>query len=315
MRQAIRWCHGVVSGLALASTLGCSGSDSGKPGGEGDEHAAVVGQMYSTLVEGDIAKAAELTTKLDAAAEAAPQDGYTTFYSGLVRLWRLSEGTAETGSALSSPTVDGQEMIDRLATARVMLPDDARVPGFLGLSRVILGSVTGDTASVDAGEADLEDSIDMLPAYGHFLSATAHDYQPVGSAGFETSVADMESLARACDYEKDDSGAYVYPPGKLDYQHHVCNDEGIVAHVFEGVFITWGDIALKARWAPEKVRPLYESAKSSPTYAKWPFAAELEKRLSELDERAALYADDDVSNDPPMWATEGHICTGCHVKE
>ena len=127
-------------------------------------------------------------------------------------------------------------------------------------------------------------------------------------------ISDLAALTDACGYETDASGSFQYLSGRQDYQHHVCNNEAIVPHVFEGVFITYGDYALKAGFAPDKVRAIYSSAKNSPTYADWPFAHELEKRLEQIEVRAGLYADQDPFNDPPLWTAGKWVCVGCHQK-
>jgi hypothetical protein len=57
---------------------------------------------------------------------------------------------------------------------------------------------------------------------------------------------------------------------------------------------------------------MYRSAKLAPRFDKWPFASALEARIDQADDRAALYADADASNDPKIWLQDGHICTGCH---
>jgi hypothetical protein len=203
-------------------------------------------------------------------------------------------------------------MIDRLRKAHDLLPGDPRVPAFLGLGEVRVGLILGSTDLIDSGRVDLDEGITRLPAYGHFLRVSAFDGTAKDSADFQSVIDNMKGVIQYCTYQADASGRYQYLQGPLDYARHVCNDDGIVPHVWEGLFITFGDIALKAGWEPEKARALYESAKSSPAYESWPFAPDLEKRIAEIELRASLYADGDKTNDPPVWTDDGHVCTGCH---
>ena len=77
----------------------------------------------------------------------------------------------------------------------------------------------------------------------------------------------------------------------------------------------YGDVLVKSG-DPILGRQLYETAKQSPTFDAWPFAGELEARITSADERAALYLDDDRQNDPPTWMEgTGSLCVGCHASK
>jgi hypothetical protein len=295
--------------VLLAGSIGCSGADDPPPpSGDGGP----VAKAYAALTAGEIERAAELTAALDARVQEAPTEGMATFYSGLMRFWRFAEAEPDPGVTLSDEMTT---IVERISGSRGYLPNDARVPGFLGLTRTLLAMFKSDQAGFEQADRDLRDSIQMLPAYGYFLRATAKGYPPASSVEFQTAISDLGKLTEACGYKQDASGSFEYLAGPQDYQHHVCNNEGMVPHVFEGVFLTYGDYALKAGFAPDKVRAIYSSAKNSPTYATWPYASELEKRLDQVDARAALYADQDPLNDPPLWTATGQVCVGCHQKK
>ncbi len=301
-------CTRLVGYAAVGMSLaGCGGSDDAPA----PENRGPVAEAYAALTAGQVERTPELTGALDAHIEQAPDDGMATFYSGLMRLWHFAEGTTAAGY---SPTDEGTVIVERIHHARSFLPKDARVPGFLGLSRTLLGVFTGDQAMLDTADSDLSDSIAMLPAYGYFLRATSKGFFSASSPEFATTITDLEKLTEACGYAKGADGSFQYLAGPQDYQHHVCNNEGIVPHVFEGVFITYGDFALKAGLGADRARPLYKSAQNSPTYSSWPHAAELEQRLVDVEANAALYADTDPVNDPVQWTLTKHVCVGCHQK-
>lgn len=297
----------IVLSVLLIGSIGCSGAEAPPASGDGGP----VAEAYAALTAGEVARASELTAALDARVQQSPQEGMPTFYSGLMRLWRFAEGPPNPDLV---PADEMTTIVDRIARSRDFLPKDARVPGFLGLSQTLLAMFKGDPAIFEEADRTLADSIAMLPAYGYFLRATSKGYQAANSPGFALAISDLAKLTEACGYATDASGSFEYLSGPQDYQHHVCNNESIVPHVFEGVFITYGDYAIKAGFEPDKVRAIYNSAKNSPTYADWPFAAELEKRIDQIEERAALYADQDPSNDPALWTAGKQVCVGCHQK-
>jgi hypothetical protein len=272
----------------------------------------VVPRAYAALTAGDISLLPQLMADLDAAVTQNPEDGRAHFFAGTMRLWKLGEDADDLSVAEMAPFA--VPMIERLGKAHELLPGDPRVPAFRGLGEVRVGLLLGNEGLVAQGRTHLEEAIERLPAYGYFLRVSALNGAPAGSANYATVVSDMLSVVEHCAYETDASGRYEYLEGPLDAQRRVCNNAGIVPHVWEGLFITFGDVVLKAGWEPERARVIYESAKSSPTYEEWPFTAELEQRIEQAELRAALYADADASNDPPVWTDDGHVCVGCHQR-
>ena len=154
--------------------------------------------------------------------------------------------------------------------------------------------------------------IAVFPTYAHFLRAEATDTAAGNSTDFASSISHMFAIVDACQVPPDASGVYPYPPGPFDAKRRLCNDDGIVLHVFEGFFLHFGDYLLKAGWTADKVRPIYRSAMNSPTFSHWPFAALLQQRIDQADQRAALYADSDPTNDPTLFSASGQQCLGCH---
>jgi hypothetical protein len=151
-----------------------------------------------------------------------------------------------------------------------------------------------------------------MPAYGHFLKATATSQLPIDDPNFKTSFDDMLAAAIACQFPTGDAQhSYRYPVEPLRAPDPgVCLDEGIVPHAFEGTFMVFGDIALKAKGDAELARALYRSAQTAPNYAFWPYAPDLEQRIAQADDRAKRFHDTDALNDPDVWTTK--ICVGCH---
>src|SRR5262249_23761482 len=144
-----------------------------------------------------------------------------------------------------------------------------------------------------------------------FLVALVNDGAPVGSDDFTSALGHAQAVMDLCQAPKDSSGAYGYRKGPLPASLRVCNDEGIVPHVWEGFFVTYGDMLVKAGRVDDG-RAMYQSVPHSPRFADWPFASALQDRMDSAEQRAALYADGDPKNDPALWNDDGHVCTGCH---
>jgi len=250
--------------------------------------------------------------ELDRATAIDPKDGYAMFYSGALRLMLLAQ-TSTLRDVIELPSLIS-EVLTRLEKAHELLPDDFRVTSFLALSQTMAGGLLGDPKQLDEGLRVFELGLEQHKPYGHFLRALALAPQPRDDPKFELAVSDMLAVATECGYPDGDATArYSYPSDPSNsVSPHVCLNEGFVPHVWEGVFLAYGDIALKAGWKAEDARALYRSAQSAPGYDTWPFADVLEARIDDADNRAKRHQDRNPFNDPELWGTQ--ICAGCHQR-
>jgi hypothetical protein len=293
----------------FVTATGCSGSDSKTaepPAGD----SAGVSDGYKAITAGNTSELPDLIRTLDDTLAEHPEDGRASLYAATMRFWRISENVPGT----SQFQTEARAVLDHFDKAYESLPKDARIPAFSGLAHTLLGGLLADSASADRGKALLQEGIERMPTYGHFLRALSTGSLPASDPMYASTLDHMNENAEACEWESDGAGGYAYPSGPLAYPFQVCNNEAIVPHVWEGFFTAWGDFALKGGLGAEKARALYASAKASPTYDSWPYAGELQKRMDDSEATAALYADADVANDPGVWTLSGHICTGCHQR-
>src|SRR5262249_31850567 len=94
----------------------------------------------------------------------------------------------------------------------------------------------------------------------------------------------------------------------------VCWNDATAPHAAEGFYLYFGDLLVK-QGPPDVAKVLYADVKLVKEYPSWPYKSLLEERLSaDLSAKAALYADADASNDPPLAGDEtNHGCTYCHA--
>jgi hypothetical protein len=248
---------------------------------------------------------------VDDAAAKDPGNGRAMFYSAIMRFWQLGE-EIDLPSNPGDVVTGAKTMIDDFRKAQAALPDDDRAPAFGGLAKVIIGNVLKDTDMRSEGMSDIDHGIEIFPSYSYFLRALASAGSPADSDDFAAVLPSMQAVLDTCNSKKSSTGGYAYDKGPLPSELRVCNDEGIVPHVWEGFLINYGDLLLKAGKGAGEARAMYQAATQAPRFDKWPFASALQARIDDADSRAALYADGDPSNDPKIWMQDGHICTGCH---
>jgi hypothetical protein len=299
----------LVSCGLLAAVAGCSENDPANPAAN-DPGSSLMAEAYAALKSADYAATPDLIAGLDAAFEAKPDQGRLAFYAGTMRLWRATGGPREPVEQLD----DVLGAIAKLEQARALRPEDAHVGAFLGIAHVALGDVLSDEARIDTGHQVLTQSVRLYPPYVNGVMTQAMGLLPRDHRYFPEAIEAMNATLAACKVEAASGELRIAYPSAADVPFGTCWNGGIVDHVWEGIFLIYGDVLVKTGDA-ERGKLLYAVAKQSPTYERWLFASELEARIASAGERAALYLDGDRSNDPPTWMDDRGLCVGCHASK
>ncbi len=271
---------------------------------------------YSALVRGDYAALPAIIAALDDAVASNPNDESSVFYAGVMRLWRTTQRNDDPSYTDAEFGADTTKAFADLEEAKKLNPNDPHAAGFYGIATVDAGKLISNQQTIDLGAQDLEDAVPLYPAYIHGIQALAFGALAKDNASFPKGVEALAATVSACGYVPPDSGIVAVPYSTDMPADRVgtCSDAGVVAHVWEGFWLTYGDIMTKDGNA-SAARIAYGNAKSAPNYDKWTLSDVLEQRLADLDSRTALYADADTTNDPTTWMEEGHLCVGCHANK
>lgn len=302
-----------LAGALLGAATGCSGSDASAeaanvpPPGNGETNP--IAAAYQALEEADYGALPGLIERLDAEFESRPDQGRVAFYAGTMRLWLATGASRSPTETLNDVLV----AIDKLKQARALRPEDAHVNAFLAVAQAILGATLRDEARIDEGRQLFLDSVRLYPPYVQGVRAQGLGVLPPDHPYYGEALEARDATLTDCGSSVSASGDFAITYPREDWNPQgTCWNEGIVQHVWEGIFLIYGDLTAKAGDA-ERARQLYGAAKLSPTFDRWPFAPELEARLEKAGERTALYQDGDPDNDPLIWVQEQHLCVGCHA--
>ncbi len=295
----------LTAGFAALASCGC-GSDDGADHEHGHDSPPIA-SAYATLEAGDYTALPGVIDSLDVAFEQDPQQGRVAFYAGTMRLWRATGAPRRIDELLADVTA----AIENLQQARVLRPNDPHVNAFLGIALVSLGVGLADSERIDAGRQILADGVRFYPPYVNGVRTQAFLMLSNDHAYFPEALEAMYATLEDCGFEHEPGAdfAITYPSRAAA---PTCSNAGVVDHVWEGIFLIYGDLFVKMGDA-RRARQLYETAKASPTFEAWPFGDELAQRIASADARAELYLDGDRSNDPPSWLQEQNLCTGCHT--
>jgi hypothetical protein len=308
-----------AAALVLAATAACGSgrtSNEAQPPSMGSGGGTTMPDdpmvlAYSALEAANYDALPGVIADLDAAFEAHPDRGRTAFYAGTMRLWLATGAPRDLGDRYQDVT----GAIEKLERAHALRPTDPHVNAFLGIARTALGNVLGDQALIDTGRQVLDEGIEYYPPYVNGVRTQAFGMLPRDHQHFPDAIDAMYATFQACglDASAGDDLKIVYPLEE-DSPQGTCWNGGVVDHVWEGIFLIYGDVHVKSGDVA-MARRLYEAAKLSPTYDTFLYGDELEARIADADARAARYLDGDPDNDPETWMDGEHLCVGCHASK
>jgi len=268
--------------------------------------AAAAGEAAFWDVLGGDAAETRLQDAMRDLGKAKKRDGRSHFLLGMIHLYRF--GQQVTGYDDVSPAVR-EELVQAnaaFATAVPLLWDDAtltgdsRVPGFAAAAKYTQGVVDDDAALRAEGLADLQRAVEVNAFFNVF------DFIPVLQALPRSDPAFVETFTFVTTYLNDPDTLAC-----LVSQPEICANEGLAPRNLQGSLILFGDLYAKAGNVAQ-AQIWYGLASASGDLATWKFKSVLDDRLADPAGRAALYADADPANDPPLVGAAHEACAVCH---
>jgi hypothetical protein len=251
---------------------------------------------------------------LQAARARHPDDARTVLVLGLANLWGVAESARDPSVGPHLPTY-AMDALTYLGQAAQLDPSDLRIDGWLGSSLVGTGRFAHDDGMVAQGEQLVNAGVAGDPEFNLFVRALVHQDAPASTPVFASAIDDYYANVLVCfgrvARENPDVTPFV-AQATTTGDKRVCWDVPKAPHNFEGFFLWMGDALVKAGQV-DAARVAYQDATLGTGYTTWPFRDLLAQRLADADARAALYADADPSNDPPLTGDTQIQCAGCHA--
>jgi hypothetical protein len=227
--------------------------------------------------------------ELTAAFATDPGDPRTTLLLGLGHLWLAAEGGRGNLEALEHVYLS-ESFLER---AQKLAPEDGRIPSWLVPARMAIAGVERDKARREVLMGDLLAAYAKDPDFHSFTVAFLGFDHPRESEDFQRG---LRALRAAIGCTDDPS----------------CRNETRWPHNMEGFETFIADYELKAG-EPARAKELLEKVKAMPAYATFLYPEEVEDRLANLTQYAALYANADRRDDPPSIMADGRSCRSCHA--
>ncbi|KGP62943.1 hypothetical protein EP47_07440 [Legionella norrlandica] len=272
--------------------------------------------FWQTLHEGryqDIPKADYL---LMAAYLENPYDSKLAAHLGFIHIWKITE-TGRTKN--HSPLIPNQIILSKkyFADALQLDPENSIYQGFYGDTQLVEGQIFKDKRQEVEGYFTLKAAINNWPEFNYFTAGYPMSSLSADSEHFKEGLEwQWETLdlcaGKKIDRKNPDYTLFMNRETTVG-QQRACWNSMIAPHNFEGFFMNLGDMLVKSG-EPETGVKIYQNAKLSKSYDKWPYKDMLEKRI--LNAKANVKNFNQKSNNPDqsIMFNSGYGCVVCHQR-
>ena len=277
------------------------------------------GLFWQTLHNGEYEKIPVALTALKAAYLTDPSDAVTAARIGWLHIWRLGERARLAPAALDPGITDDAVLARKYFEEAVRLnPREARYLGFYASLLMTEGAIHRDEKLRRRGFYTMRDAVAAWPEFNYFTAGYSVSSQPHDSERFREALEYQWLNLDVCVGQKVDRANPDYAGFmRLETKEgpkRVCWNSWIAPHNFEGFFLNFGDMLVKAGH-PETAVKMYGNARHTPDYAAWAYQDVLEDRIR----NAARYVDVFRQENPPPGAPTIMVrsrfsCTGCHQR-
>ncbi len=273
---------------------------------------AVAERFWSALHGGAFEEIDELLEAHLQVALEEPADPITISHVGWLHAWATGERARQPPRA---SVVSHIPLARRYFEEAVALdPSEARYLGFLASFTLAEGSVLKNERVTRTGYFQMKDAVAAWPEFNLFTSGYVMSAGPVDQPQFKEGLEQQWQTVELCFKSRAMPTAGTFNASLERHEGHAraCWNSWIAPHNFEGFFLNFGDMLVRAGDLPN-ARLSYEATKLSATYAQWPYRGVLERRLASLDALGARFtAAAPTEQEQVTMFNSAFACTGCH---
>jgi hypothetical protein len=291
-----------------------------------EESSAAIERFWKVYHGNQYSHIPEVQQQLQNAIDRDPDNSTLYALLGATHFWHYGEYTRDPNVNLGVLQQDlpnavdlfGKALdIDYYGTHLIGYVNDDHLPGYLGITMVHLGQQNSDDETIQKGDRILDLAAYQFPEFNNFNRWAAHNTDEKDTDTYKKSLDSLWQALDACaaahvDRANPDLKPYLHLQTAVG-RKKACWSEGTLApHSFEGFMLNLGNGLVKAGQI-QAAKVMFANARYAEHYSEWPYRQYLESvEGSDLNARAALYADNDPSNDPPL-AVPNRGCSYCHA--
>jgi hypothetical protein len=291
----------------------------------GSSNAAI--ERFWTIYHGnDYGAIPTVQAELQAALNRDPDNAALYALLGATHFWHVGEYTRDAKPDLNVLQQDMPTAVHLFQKALdldyngkhpIGYVNDDHLPGYLGITMVHAGQMSNNPGTIAQGDQVLEYAVYQFPEFNNFNRWAAHNGDQKDSAAYKKALDSLWQGLDACvggsiDRRNPDIGPYLHLQTAVGRKKACWSEGDLAPHSLEGYMLNLGNGLVKAGDI-NAARIVYANAKYAKNYTAWPYRQVLEAiAASDLNARAALYADSDPSNDPPF-GVPNRGCVYCHA--
>jgi hypothetical protein len=312
--------------FGLAALLACAGFTwSSAPGAPGLSQAAI-DRFWQVYHSNDYSSIPQVEAQLLHAIENDANNPALHALLGAAHFWHIGEAARDPNRndpALADDMPDavvhfGQALtLDYYTRHSLGYINDDHLPGYLGITTVHLGQMTNDPGLIAKGDQLLDFAVYEFPEFNNFNRWAAHNTDAKDSPAYEKALDSLWQGLDACagakvDREDPDLKPYLNMAISVGRKKACWWQGDLAPYSFEGYMLNLGNGLVKAGKV-DAARVMFHNAHYAANYKTWPYRSVLEAvESSDLNARAALYAEGEPKNDPPL-GVPNRGCSYCHA--
>jgi len=178
------------------------------------------------------------------------------------------------------------------------------------------GTIHKDEKMVRRGYFTMKDAVAAWPEFNLFTAGYTASTQPVDSERYRDALEQQWRNLDVCVAERVDRANPDYARYmRLETREgpkRVCWNSWIAPHNFEGFFLNFGDMLVKAGQV-ETALTMYGNARLAREFPAWPYRAVLEARIAGAAANVeAFRKSDPAPGAPTLMVRSPFACTACH---
>jgi hypothetical protein len=327
-----------VSAALLGMALFCSvvgvkrslGDDDGGPIAEEAHHAgtsvAAIEKFWAVYHGNDYDDIPAVQAELERALRHDPNNFTLYALLGATHFWHVGEYKRD---PKPDPNVLRQDMptaaslfqkayeLDYYGHHLIGHINDDHLPGYWGITTFHTGQQFMDPSLMAKGDKILDYAVYQFPEFNNFNRWAAHNTDPRDSETYKKALDSLWEGIDSCiegsiDRANPDLKPYLHLYTRVGRKKACWWGGDLAPYSFEGYLLNLGDGLVKAGEV-EAAKVIFADAQYADNYATWPYRDVLEAIAgSDLNARAALYADGNSSNEPPL-GVPNRSCVYCHA--
>ena len=290
------------------------------------ESAAAIEQFWAIYHGNDYAAIPKAQAQLQDAIGHDPKNPTLYALLGATYFWHFGEYTRDPNLDVKAlqqdiPTAVGlfgkALELDYYGQHLIGYVNDDHLPGYLGITTVHAGQLSGNTDLIAKGDEMLDFAAYQFPEFNNFNRWAAHNTYFKDTDSYKKALNSLWQALDSCvggtvDRANPDLKQYLSLETAVGRKKACWSAGEIAPYSFEGFMFNMGNGLVKAGQI-DAAKVMYANAKYASNYSTWPYRKYLEDvASSDLYARAALYADGNSQNDPPL-GVPNRGCSYCHA--